>query len=104
MKITFDITDPRQEAGLTGALAAFNARPGQSPENTPLDASGFLLTQLGASLSAWADQYDVATTSDKKVLEDAIIADPVAVKTAIEARRAKEAAAAVVAIAEEVKP
>lgn len=97
MKITFDITDPRQEAGLNGALAAFNNRPGQSPGNTPLDASEFLLTQLGAMLAQWADLYDVATTSDKKYLEDAIIADPVAVKVAIEARRAKEAADAAAA-------
>lgn len=104
MKITFDVTDVRQEAGLVKALEDFNNRPGQSPSNIPLNASEFIFTQLGSQLNQWADQADVATTGDRKYLEDSIIADPVAVKTAIEVRRAKEAAAVVVVVTDPVEP
>lgn len=89
MKIAFDISDARQAAGVTGQLAAYNA--GQPPETAIAGESAFILAMVQGQLNEWADKFDVATTSDKKYLEDAIIADQVAVKAAIEARRAKEA-------------
>lgn len=79
----------RQEDGLVKQTVAFNSHQEADSQITPEE---FAVKEFNFLLDRMADQVDPVYAGGK-ILEDAIIADPVAVKIAIEAKRAKEDAA-----------
>lgn len=89
MDIKLTLT-PRQEDGVSKVTAEFNSH---QAEDSVLTSEEYVLKELNYLLDGWANQFDVAELITDRKVEDAIMADPLAVKLAIEAKRAKESAA-----------